>query len=68
MRAHVHDERGTDQIPKVSRRMDEPGAAVDLAHGKLEGTAAERVGACWERTMRGMRTQLIQLVPKFVSL
>jgi len=70
VREHVHDERGTSQISKVSLRLDEPGAVavVGLEHGNLGRMAGGRVEACWERIMRGTRTQLSQLVPKFVSL
>ena len=70
MQEHVHDERGTSQILKVLLRVDEPAAAVaaDLVHEELGGMAVRRVGACWGRIMRGTRTLLSQLVPKFVSL
>jgi hypothetical protein len=70
MQEHVHDERETSQISKVSLRVDERGVvvAVHLAHGMFGGTTGERVEACWERITRGTRTRLSQLVPKFASL
>lgn len=70
MREHVHDERGTSQISKVSLRMDGPGAAevVDLAHAKLGYLAGERVEECWGRITKGTRTRSSQRFPMFVSL
>ena len=70
MREHVHDERGTSQISKVSLRLDEPGAAegVDLAHAKLGYLAGERVEGCWGRITKGTRTRSSQWFPMFVSL